>query len=38
VPDMGIPVKDAVIMKMKDTKHTVNIILYSLSTETVEED
>ena len=38
VPDMGIPVKDAVIMKMKDTRHTVNIILYSLSTETVEED
>ena len=35
---MGIPVKEAVIMKINETRHTVNIILYSLSTETVEED
>lgn len=25
-------------MKINETRHTVNIILYSLSTETVEED
>jgi hypothetical protein len=35
VPDMGIPVIDAAIINVKDTKHTVNIILYYLSTETV---
>lgn len=35
---MGIPVKEAVIMKINETRHTVNIILYSLSTETVEDD
>ena len=38
VPDIGMPVNEAVIMKVNETKHTVNIILYSLPIETVVED
>ena len=35
VPEMGIPVKEAAIIKVNETKHTVNIILYSLPIDTV---
>ncbi len=38
VPDIGMPVNEAAIMKVNETKHTVNIILYSLPIETVVED
>ena len=33
VPDMGIPVKEAAIIKINETRQTVNIILYSFSTD-----
>jgi hypothetical protein len=35
VPEIGIPVNEAVIMKIKDTRHTENIILYSFSNDRV---
>ena len=35
VPDIGMPVNEAAIIKVNETKHTVNIILYSLPIETV---
>ena len=38
VPDIGIPVNEAAIMKVNETKHTVNIILYSFPIETVVDD
>jgi len=35
VPEMGIPVNEAAIIKVNETKHTVNIILYSWPIDTV---